>query len=1393
MFYGLDEDFNQIQNISEDICMTKKYTNITYASPLSSKSRADFYVANGIPTQIITTKKKDGTEKITDIRVALTHAQYEKLREKCKIRHISKFESITPLDVTNEVAELNRTVETINERQNPSAKTRLLYPVTSFLYKWRWRAWSWQGWNNTALETIQGFIHHVKEKLLDTTIDLHALRNNPRSLLRKEDLDNLDIKKQNINELILKRLKDKINEFKAKITDDKEKFGIKDSDQLKKLASLRKIVGEECDKFIVRIQTLIDNGAREKDIKILFQNKNLGNFIKKCEFLLIDRLDKIVRDMDGNAYWDLWDLHPARKFFSRIKRKIEARSSLEGAQTIAERPVSQEMLDYLSYENDEDVQPVSVDADESKIDDEFDVSADEPNKERFWVSLSPYVDQDFSLPEVEEIFNTLTPDKTGLNKIQGTGISWTAGILLASFIWEPIPIILRLASSVFFTIPSVVTHIVEKGLSTLQFKKAAEWVGKCREFCIEWPNAAFGRFCEKFSLTLYLKKKRGEESLDRNPDRNDTLSQSFASENNIPLNDIQKRQAFLKRLNKPVNQMHVLANKYFSPSEWGKSITELATSVMASPFSLARELWENRRNSEKPEEVYKRVVDETDKWIREQVEEVNANLADISPSENTLDGSRDSSSDNWEDVAVGELSKETKTLQSICEKIEQIAIVARANQTTDVQSFAKVGHEVVRVLADELVNNFLCESPGVTTAGAAAAVSTLGLSLFPSLVASLKLTAILSKAQILPEALGKNVMGQGLSEGTVAKIFAAFLEYKAIALTGDGIKAVINGDLGIFRTIFHNPERIAFGFICCTAVGVALSSIPGTVSLSLWEDATGMEEVQGPYVFLINFFLDEAHHAKRAAIGADLVPYSFLGLKSLMLFKSLTDGKEKRKYQNVVGRFFAAWRNSKEGLKTPLEEMLKTQEGEQFLLFWNKYFHQTAENLVGSVNSFNDKLKLARDKLKTLKDAKPEEAAKVVSSGFPDENKRTDSDNQSRDTFEFVPSISPSRNPSRDITEHKKIKTKQSAYQELMEAINWLDVRGDCLIFKRDKTFFNSEPYKFYDHLYQLFKNYNDLADFDERIDGTAFLKDFYSKYCYEGSNNFLRSAIWLGNVLLITPIFRNVKYALLSHSPAMREQYRRSKEKDYLLAEEFVATAGRVTQATLRLTSYFVVGALGTVPFVVGGILVSLEKGGRAAVGMETKSTVAYGLKAAMNWLSDRIKLHYLSSGLESSYGETANTAATTHDFPTALEDVKKRAGDVSKSVMTVNVESDKSDEISLRKALQKLHGREKVKALDRLERLTHMQKETISKSEDESAVVASEPDASESSDKDPLQSSSTKTVSKISEQRVFVRTGLTGFFRKELVTKKERELRLLPPEVADHARKYFRNSRAG
>ncbi len=1311
--------------------MPPEYTKIDAVDPFSTSQNPSCYLVHGKKFQIITAQ---ADSKILDVRVALTQAEYKRLREKRKHRHLSEFESITPFDVEAEHADFNKFIDEMTARRNSSKKN-----VISRFYKFRFSDYFW---DYKKLKEMQTFMLKAKEKLLDATIDLHDLRNNPRSLL-PENSDEIDIKTQNVNALILEKLIERINAFQKKIAEND--CDIELTHELK-LQQIRKNVENECRKFRRKIQDLINKGATEQDVEALFQNKKLGNFIAKCEFHLVDGLDKIVRDMDGNAYWDLWDLHPARKVYSRIKRGENIRASLAGAQTIAERPVSPEMMEYLESGNKED-----------------------KDNKAFWVSLAPYVDRDFSLPEIEDICNILGPDTISEeNKIQSPSIAWNLRILVTSFVWEPIPIIIRLASTAVFTIPAIATYALEKGLNTFYSKNAGSKVAEWRNRFIEKPNFIIGRWCQNLSRTLVLKKQRGEEALKLNPDLSDQLSVEFIIQNNITVPEEQKRQAFLRRLNSPINQMHVLAEENFSPSKWGKELTELVTSILVFPFRLGSELREFLVKKESAKEVYTRLRDKTVKRTQDDVSKAQMEWEALQPKNISSQDvnevgevSLDNTSKTSVETAMASINSEQDAdnkkgepsdLEKLCQEVQRMATAAQPNQTTDFQSFFHVGHTFIRVLADKLVNNFLCESPGVSTFAAGAAVGTLGLSLFPAIVSSLKLVALLEKAQIFPELLSKNIMYQSLSEGSAEKVFAGFLEYKAIVLAADGAKAVINGDLGIFKNIFQNPETLAFGFICSTAVGVALSSIYETSSLSLWEDAFGIEDVQGPFIFMVNSLLDQEHHAKRSTTGPNLAPYAVLGLKSLMFIKSLTDGKKKRNYKNVVENFFATWREK--GLETPLETMLKSDEGMEFLIFWEKFTKQDSIELQNFVKKFDERIKAAREQSAQIEEKKPANdvsnseliVAHVVEEPKNQEELETQKEESSKESLDI-----------------------QKAYKELMDALNWIETNIDALNFEKNNTFFNSDPYKFYDHLHHLFENYNNLADWDAQINGETFLKDFYSEYCYEGSNNFMRAVVWLGNIVGITPLYRNIKLGLLGHSPSMEEQYLRSRAKDIAIPGEIVATTGRILHATLRFVDQLLVGAFAAPFAVVLGTFAGVEKVIRAGTGIGGQSIFARGLKLIINGLCDTFKLHNISSGRQSAYAETANKAATTHNLPRTLNDVIRKATDVKRSV---NITTPCDKKMALKEAVKGLWFKSRrVNATNELERLAHLQK-TVQNPQKEAA------------NKD-VESASLLTEK---EQHIDTDVVVTaGFFGKDPTRARENALRRLPSSIREQAKEVY------
>lgn len=1238
--------------------MTDK-VNTTELTPLSSEMASNFYRINDKKIQVISVKTEHSEknksalsrEKIHDIRVALTQQEYRKLRERMSEKHLNRYESTTSLSIQNHFADFNSKVEEIEHRQKPSKRSLEKHPISSRFYKFRWSFW-----DPEHLKNVQTFMHRSKAKLFDPLITLTALRNNPRSLLTKEDLKNLDLNATNINTLILQRLKKVIEAFKAHI----EAVTLEDlnatDEHDEKLKALKKNVTDKCATFLSEITGLMDKEPSQSDVNNLFQNKHLGYFIDQCSYDLVDGVDLIVREMNGTGYWDVETLHPARKALSRIKQDLNLRAfSREGAQTVAERAVSNDMINSLI---DDSGFATSV-AEENR----------EETKDLFWVSLTPYVGENFDMPDIQEALNIFWEDEKDVNdksydekRIKSPNGWWTASILVASFTWEPVSIVARLVVGGILTIGAIMTVSLEKLSALVGLNSATEWFSS-RTDNLEKMHSNFGKLCEKASVSSWLKQQRNNACRDENRQEVTVQIDSEGAEPNL--------DDFLLKVNQPVNEMHVLAEKYFSPKKWANSLVDIGSSILTSVPRFASEVWSQRKSSESPEDVFKRTQQEINEKMQQELERRIVALLKQSQSTsqeiNPLQSSQES---------VNTLTE----FQKECQSIQSIAITPKANLTTDVASWAHIGHEIIRLLSDDLIDSFLRESPGISTLGAMLAAGTFGLSMLPSsTVAALKMTLILQKLQIMPNVLGKNVTGQALSEGMEAKLFAAIFQYKAIVIAPELVKMPIDGDLGVFKKIFHNPEMMAFGLLCCTAVGFGLGQVP-VINFPMLEKSTGVDGAQGPYVMLANFFIEEAHHSNEAAVGVNMMPYAFLGLKSLLFLQGLTEGQKRAsKQHSVVENFFEEWNNR--GIqKTSFEDMLRTEQGIQFQSFFDEMC-KNESTLARQFDDLQSKIQTIQQKINDATENKVINVSEMANGS----KKHVAESNFSTIAL------------NQDVTTPEKTPLKK-AFEELQQALQWIKMaeEGNYLTFDQKNKFFNSDPTKFYDHLHKLFENYNQEAlktkRVDLRIDGSDVLKDFYTKHCYKGTNNFLRALIWFGNGLFITPAFRRTKQAVfvaMGDSPAMREQFKRSRAKDIFLTEQFVTTAASMGHATARFLSQSVVA-------VVGGLAVVLTSPFQAMDGFSKK------IKNFCNNLSDSVKLHHTSLPHD-TFVDTANDAATSHDLAGSLDNLLEKVECVNKALLAIQ-ETEKNE--ALASAVSKLSGTKKTRTLDILERLSQMEK---------------------------------------------------------------------------------------
>ena len=187
--------------------MPKSSIFLKKLASLKEDEESEIYLVNDKKVQLIKTTR-DGEEKISDILIALTEEEYRKLREKVPERHISKYQSITPLDIQNEFAYFNAKVDDIERWKNPTEADKKYYPITR-----RLRQLQWYFWDVDLLRYTENFMKESKKQLLDPFSEWEALRNNPWSLMEEDET--FDLNTENVNKIVLERLNKKLQALKG--------------------------------------------------------------------------------------------------------------------------------------------------------------------------------------------------------------------------------------------------------------------------------------------------------------------------------------------------------------------------------------------------------------------------------------------------------------------------------------------------------------------------------------------------------------------------------------------------------------------------------------------------------------------------------------------------------------------------------------------------------------------------------------------------------------------------------------------------------------------------------------------------------------------------------------------------------------------------------------------------------------------------------------------------------------------------------------------------------------------------------------------------------------------------------------------------------------------------
>lgn len=526
----------------------------------------------------------------------------------------------------------------------------------------------------------------------------------------------------------------------------------------------------------------------------------------------------------------------------------------------------------------------------------------------------------------------------------------------------------------------------------------------------------------------------------------------------------------------------------------------------------------------------------------------------------------------------------------------------------EISSPLEVFREVMITLNDTIIDPMFRKSPGASTFFFMLAMTTFGTYLAPASALAWMKSAP-AWLQIPTNMLSLHFTGKATSLGIQEQMIACFLEWKLGFFATELLIEIHHGNYEIFNDLFHEPEKLTMGLVGLIAMGASIQYLPLLPTSIV---IRGLPPIYNYYAEILNIFIDEAKGCAGGTIPLTGLEYGFLGLKFAMLMHSMVSGshaeQDTEAHQKLAQacsetQFLTKLLNACEYnklLKEPneparnknfqkilghlLKETLRTQQLTHAF---------TTSELVAFRKALTEQVSPAIQQF--LHNKTQEEIADA-------QNDLQDGEHPKNKLRKLLADNHPKTPPKIECSSEMAL---VEAHRALLEAIEMASDEKTSLIFANDRL---KEANKFYDHLDQLFNNYNHQLQKRRRadlcIDKRDFLDLFYNKYCYQGSNNLLRSLIFFPIPLpfppyvfpayLLVVLFRETKRlcARWFNKPSIEHQVEKSYSKDVVLLYQFAAIIARTLYAINRSISYSLRAITAVVLFSIGFIPFILYQG---------------------------------------------------------------------------------------------------------------------------------------------------------------------------------------------------------
>lgn len=490
-----------------------------------------------------------------------------------------------------------------------------------------------------------------------------------------------------------------------------------------------------------------------------------------------------------------------------------------------------------------------------------------------------------------------------------------------------------------------------------------------------------------------------------------------------------------------------------------------------------------------------------------------------------------------------------------------------------------VFYDIMVTLSNGVVNPMFRKSPGIATFFFAISISTFATYLLPaSALAWLKAIPVWLKYPA--EQISLHFTGKSTTLGIQEQLVACFLEWKlGFFATEFGVE-LAHGHFEIFEPVFEEPEQIVLGLVGLISLGVALQYVP---ELPTTIHIPGLPEIPNYYFMIVNIFTEEAKSCADGTMFLTSIEYGFLGLKFAMLMHSMLSGSESHQeftaLQTLVlacgqKSFFKRMMQSsqKMGIAKWLQDASFTKELDQVLsdpdvsIFeasqtdLNSKIHSFATMLTRVVNQtlVEQNLHFEEHELNLFKTALAKQILAMPE--FSSLNMAKNKVQKAFTTVELKTQLT---------STHTKPNTLEEAYRTLCDAINMTKDPEQPLIFDHQGLGLIKEANQYYDYLDHCFENYNQALkreygvshpDYETLyLNKRPYLDVFFNKYCYQPSNNFIRSFLFF--IYPLSVLSRGLKFlwATITNKPCMQHQIVKNFCKDMVIISQLIGPLARM------------------------------------------------------------------------------------------------------------------------------------------------------------------------------------------------------------------------------------------